>query len=67
MRLKRMVPMYCQKNESDCGPTCIRVVTDYYWKPKGIFYREYTAIGILLSIFLLPQTLDSIVFRTLAA
>lgn len=35
MRLKRMVPMYYQENESDCGPICIKMVTDYYWKPKG--------------------------------
>lgn len=35
MRLKRMVPIYYQENESDCGPTCIKMVTDYYWKPKG--------------------------------
>ena len=27
--------MYYQENESDCGPTCIKMVTDYYWKPKG--------------------------------
>ena len=30
-----MLPMYYQENESDCGPTCIKMVTDYYWKPKG--------------------------------
>jgi|GEM_PF-3895545 len=35
MRLKRMVPIYYQENESDCGPYCIKMVTDYYWKPKG--------------------------------
>lgn len=40
MRLKRMVPMYYQKNESDCGPVCIRMVTDYYWKPKGKHVTE---------------------------
>ena len=27
--------MYYQENESDCGPICIKMVTDYYWKPKG--------------------------------
>jgi len=35
MRLKRMVPIYYQNNEVDCGPTCIRMVTDYYWKLTG--------------------------------
>lgn len=30
-----MVPIYYQDNKSDCGPTCIKMVTDYYWKPKG--------------------------------
>jgi len=30
-----MLPIYYQENESDCGPTCIKMVTDYYWKPKG--------------------------------
>ncbi len=35
MRLKRMLPIYYQDNEVDCGPTCIKIVTDYYWKPKG--------------------------------
>lgn len=35
MRLKRMVPIFYQNNEVDCGPTCIRMVTDYYWKRKG--------------------------------
>lgn len=35
MRLKRMVPIFYQNNEVDCGPTCIRMVIDYYWKRKG--------------------------------
>jgi len=50
----------------------------FFWIPITCFhkhkfrlsyrsYKEYTAIEISLSAFLLPQILDSIVFRTLAA
>ncbi len=40
MRLKRMVPIYYQNNEVDCGPTSIKMVTDYYWKRHGKMVTE---------------------------
>jgi ABC-type bacteriocin/lantibiotic exporter with double-glycine peptidase domain len=35
MRLKRRVPIHYQDDQVSCGPSCIKMVVDYYLKPKG--------------------------------